>query len=252
NSGGDIFAATFGGGAFRSTDNGDTWSGLNTGFPDATFLSLAINANGHIFAGGDPLGGPVGVIRSTDNGDTWQLVDNGLATGNGINALLATPNGSLFAGSYGDGVFRSSDNGDNWIQVNNGLTDHFVLSFATNASGDIFAGTYFGGGVFRSTNNGNTWSEQNEGIIATDVRAIAIFSPVPFGFAASTSRSGATAAIFAGTYGVGMFRSSFNSGQSWEKINNGLPALYVRSLATNGGEIFAGADFIGGAGGVYR
>src|SRR5262249_19107587 len=119
-------------------------------------------------------------------------------------------------------------------------------------SGDIFAGTYFGGGVFRSTNNGNTWSEQNEGIIATDVRAIAIFSPVPFGLSASTSPSGATDAIFAGTYGLGMFRSSFNSGQSWEKINNGLPALYVRSLATNGGEIFAGADFIGGAGGVYR
>lgn len=66
----NIFAATFGGGAFRSTDNGDSWTALNIGFPDATLLSLAINASGHIFAGGDPLGGPVGVIRSTDNGDT--------------------------------------------------------------------------------------------------------------------------------------------------------------------------------------
>ena len=77
---------------------------------------------GYIFAGGDPLGGPVGVLRSTDNGDTWQPVNNGLTTGNGINALIATGNGYLFAGSYGDGVFRSTDNGDNWTQVNNGLT----------------------------------------------------------------------------------------------------------------------------------
>jgi hypothetical protein len=53
------------------------------------------------------LGGPVGVLRSTDNGGTWQPVNNGLTTGNGINALIATVNGYLFAGSYGDGVFRS-------------------------------------------------------------------------------------------------------------------------------------------------
>ena len=123
-------------------------------YPNATFLSLAINESGYIFAGGDPLGGPVGVLRSTDNGDTWQPVNNGLTTGNGINALIATANGYLFAGSYGDGVFRSTDNGDNWTQVNNGLTTPFVLSFTSNASGDIFAGTYFGGGVFRSTDNG--------------------------------------------------------------------------------------------------
>ena len=34
------------------------------------FCSLAINASGYIFAGGDPVGGPVGVLRSTDNGDS--------------------------------------------------------------------------------------------------------------------------------------------------------------------------------------
>ena len=134
---GKIFAATFGGGAFRSTDNGDSWTPLNTGFPDGTFLSLTINANGYIFAGGDPLGGPVGVLRSTDNGDSWEPVNNGLTTSNGINALIVTAGGSLFAGSYGDGVFRSTDNGDNWTQVNNGLTDLFALSFTTNANGDM-------------------------------------------------------------------------------------------------------------------
>jgi photosystem II stability/assembly factor-like uncharacterized protein len=63
--------------------------------------------------------------------------------------------------------------------------------------------------------------------------------------------------IFAGTYGIGMFRS-FNSGQSWEKINDGLLARYETCLAINitggvtGGDIFVGADFVGGAGGVFR
>src|SRR4029077_3064376 len=100
----------FGGGAFRSTDNGDSWTALNTGVPNATFLSLAINASGYIFAGGDPLGGPVGVLHSTDNGDSWEPVNNGLNTGNGINALLATPNGSLLFRGFMRGVFLLSVN----------------------------------------------------------------------------------------------------------------------------------------------
>jgi photosystem II stability/assembly factor-like uncharacterized protein len=88
NGAGHIFAATFGGRAFRSTDNGDSWAQLNTGVPNATFLFLAINAGGYIFAGGDSCG-PVGVLRSTDNGGTWQPVNNGLAAANGINPLIA-------------------------------------------------------------------------------------------------------------------------------------------------------------------
>jgi photosystem II stability/assembly factor-like uncharacterized protein len=89
NGAGHIFAATFGGRAFRSTDNGDSWAQLNTGVPNATFLFLAINAGGYIFAGGDSLGGPVGVLRSTNNDGTWQPVNNGLTAGNGINPLIA-------------------------------------------------------------------------------------------------------------------------------------------------------------------
>jgi photosystem II stability/assembly factor-like uncharacterized protein len=44
--------------------------------------------------------------------------------------------------------------------------------------------------------------------------------------------------IFAGTYGRGMFRST-DSGHHWQKIN------------FRNGYIFVGADFVGGAGGVY-
>src|SRR5262249_39742382 len=125
-------------------------------------------------------------------------------------------------------------------------------SFTVNPAGDLFAGTYFGGGVFRSSDNGDSWSEQSNGIIATDVRAIAIRQPVPSRFSASRSPSGAGNIIFAGTYGLGMFRST-DGGQSWEKINNGLLALYESALAINAnGDIFVGADFVNGAGGVYR
>lgn len=179
--------------------------------------ALAISPVDHIFAG--TFGG---VFRSIDNGGHWSAVNNGLMTGNGINALMATVSGHLFAGSYGDGIFRSTDNDDNWIQVNSGLTAPFVLSFATNGSGDIFAGAYFGNGVFRSTDNGDSWNEKNNGLIATEVRTIITQGPIP---RIQPSNIDASDSIFAGTYGRGTFRST-DSGQNWQQINNGLLALY--------------------------
>ena len=68
NGDGHIFAGNRGGGVFRSTDNGDNWTVINTGLPDFTFVfALAINGAGHIFAGTDGNG----MFRSTDNGDNW-------------------------------------------------------------------------------------------------------------------------------------------------------------------------------------
>ena len=120
-------------------------------------------------------------------------------------------------------MFRSTDDGNTWTQVNTGLTAPRVISFTANQNGDIFAGTYFGGGVFRSTDNGDTWVEKNNGVVATDVRAIArrVFAVPPI----EHPTVGPIDHIFAGTYGSGVFRST-NSGGSWQKTNNGLPALY--------------------------
>ena len=53
NARGHIFAGTDDGGVFRSTNNGDNWTAVNTGLPNTNVLSLAINASGHIFAGTD-------------------------------------------------------------------------------------------------------------------------------------------------------------------------------------------------------
>ena len=92
-------------------------------------------------------------------------------------------------------------------------------------------------------------AEKNNGMIATEVRAIA---RRPFAIPIQHPNVSAIDLIFAGTYGSGMFRSS-DSGGSWQKINNGLSALYKGALAINANNhIFVGADFVGGAGGVFR
>ena len=60
NNSGDIFAGALGnattgagGGVFRSTDNGDNWSQINSGLTNSSVRALAINSSGDIFAGTD-------------------------------------------------------------------------------------------------------------------------------------------------------------------------------------------------------
>jgi hypothetical protein len=103
NNDGHIFAGTYYGGVFRSTDNGNHWSPINTGLTNLFINALAINSAGHIFAG-TFFGG--GVFRSTDNGDTWRQINTGL-TNRSVGSLVINLDGHIFAGTAGDGVFRS-------------------------------------------------------------------------------------------------------------------------------------------------
>ncbi len=238
NSRGDIFAGTsapgasFGGGVFRSTDNGDNWSQINTGLTlpynnsPQSIYALAIKNNDDIFAGS---GGYV--YRSSDNGDTWSQINLRVtAIAVIVHALAINSRGDIFAGTVGQrggdvgGVFRSSDNGDNWSQINTGLTWPFVRALAINSSGDIFAGT--DGGVFRSTDNGDIWS--NTGLRGGDVLALAI------------NNSGD---IFAGMEvgpGIQGVLHLSNNGDTWSNISSGLSGD-VNALAINSnGDIFAG------------
>jgi ligand-binding sensor domain-containing protein len=190
----------------------------------ADINALAINSQGHIFAG--TLYGSSGIFRSTDNGGNWTeagLPDNDLL------CLAINSQGDIFGGTYDNGAFRSTNNGASWIDINNGLTNHFVFSFAINASGHIFAGT--DSGVFYSTDNGANWRQT--GLSRYVITALAINS---------------RGHIFAGTAHSGVIRSTDN-GVSWTQINSGLTDTDVWCLAINPqGQIFAGTN----GGGVFR
>jgi hypothetical protein len=260
NSNGDVFAGATGKGIFRSSNNGDSWTLVNTW----TAKSIAINSSGYIFAGTS--GG--GMCRSTDNGASWAQVNNGLGgnfttyieavainssghvfatilqsgwvcrtTDNGANwtaanigyygtgsimSLVINSGGYIFA-STNEGIYRSANNGTNWIKVNTGLADTNVQVLAVNSSGHIYAGTN-GGRVYRSIDNGINWTQI--GLTSASVRSLAINS---------------SGYIFAGTNGGGVYRST-DDGGSWTQINSGLTNISVGSLAINsGGYVFAGA-----------
>jgi len=187
--------------------------------------ALAIDANGHIFAGT----ACCGAYRSRDDGDDWKLLP-GLQ--DSVTSFAIDSNEQVYAGkdkSVDGGVFfRLKDS--TWVALNRGLTNTHVKTLAINAMSHIFAGTD-GGGMFRLKDS--TWAPVNNGLTNTDVRALAI--------------NPANEYIFAGTNG-GVFLST-NNGENWTAVDSGLTESSVLSFAINSrGHIFAGTD----GGGIFR
>lgn len=227
NSDGHIFAGTRGGGVFRSTDNGASWTAANAGLTSTRILALAISSSGSIFAGTED----GGVFQSPDNGATWIPKNNGL-TVKYVIALAITSEGYILAGvGNAGGAFRSTDNGNSWAPVDTRLAGFGVWAFAIKTNAYIFAGTSFGY-VYRSADNGATWTLVNIEPAFANVRALAVDSQ---------------GLVFAGTQSDGIFRT-MDDGKNWVSVNNGLTNLEVRALAINSeGTIFAGTQ-----GGIFR
>jgi ligand-binding sensor domain-containing protein len=222
----DVFAGTKGAGLFRLSDGDDVWKPIS-GLTGKNILSLAVNAGGHIFAGGER----DSLMRSTDNGNSWKSIK---LPGAMIHALAINSKGHLFAGTP-TGIFRSPDNGDTWTTVNNGLLLRpEIQALAINANDDIYAGA-LSGAVYRSTNtsNGDIWTLANSGLPSLPVNVLA---------------ANAAGHLFAGTAGDGIYRTVDNGGV-WSAVNAGLTAKIIESLAIKSdGFAFAGTN----AGGVYR
>ncbi|MDD5676054.1 MAG: hypothetical protein PHC61_17920, partial [Chitinivibrionales bacterium] len=240
-SGDNIFAGTYGGGVFLSTNNGADWTAVNAGLTGVFVSSFAV-CNGTIYAGtnGD------GVFRSTNNGASWTAVNSGGLTnsyGNvtslvasGDNIFAGTTSQNAFAtdstlpkGTDGGGMFVSTNKGTSWSAINAGLTDSTIQTLALSG-GNIFAGVW-GRGVFLSTNNGASWTAVNSGLTGRTIQSLIV--------------SGNN--IYAGIWGCGVFLSS-NNGSTWQAVNSGLGNNYVQSLAVSDNAIFAGT--YGGA--VWR
>jgi len=137
------YAGTYGGGMFKSTNGGATWSAVNTGLSNKEVWALAIDP---INTNTIYVGTYGGVFKSANGGATWSAVNNGL-TNTAVFALAIDPTNSntLYAGTYfGGGVFKSTNGGTNWSAVNTGLTNLDVYALAIDST-MLYAGTRYGG-----------------------------------------------------------------------------------------------------------
>ena len=124
-----IYVATRGSGVLKTTDDGASWSAVNTGLSDGAELSVAALAIDPV----DPdiiyAGNANGVFRSTNGGASWSYVSRGAMAR--VRALAIDPldPAVVYAGG-GSGVFQSADGGSSWIAINAGLTSLDVSDLA--------------------------------------------------------------------------------------------------------------------------
>jgi len=132
---------------FLSSDNGDTWTKIDSQIT-AQYLLTSLAANGSDLVvgagfysptpGGTPLIG--GTYHIIYNGTNWIVVDSGLI-GNYVFSIINS-NSYFFAGTS-NGIFASPDNGTSWTAINSGLTDTSVSSLVISGT-YLFAGTASG------------------------------------------------------------------------------------------------------------
>ncbi len=104
----DIIYAGTGGGVFKSTDGGASWSAINNGLTNTYVNALALDPQTPtiIYAGT----GGGSVFKTTDGGVSWSAIKHGL-TNTDVNALALDPQtpAIIYAGTWGGGVFKSTD-----------------------------------------------------------------------------------------------------------------------------------------------
>src|SRR5262245_4655483 len=161
-----IYAATPGGGVWKTLDGGTTWTPIFDSQPSLQICSLTIDpvSPDIVYAGsGDNQspGSAEGVSRSADAGRTWTTLPR--ITNRPICALGVDPwnTSRVFAGSE-EGLFISSNSGASWIKA----LSSPVTSIAFDGRGVVFVGFLadeVAGArnhiLTRSLDGGNTWTD---------------------------------------------------------------------------------------------
>jgi hypothetical protein len=160
---GNVFAAGYGSGLFRSTDGlGATWTRQPLPANERYLTSVAGNTNLVI------VGAEEGLLRSTDSANFTRTFHEP------VSAVAVAPTGTatttvVLAAVRGAGVFRSTDGGQTFTLANiaaMGSTDITGLAIDPANANNVYASVMptklgVGGGVYRSTDGGATWSNHN-------------------------------------------------------------------------------------------
>ena len=214
-----VYAATQGGGVFKSTDGGATWAARSTGLTNRFNASMEVNGIAVVSETLLYAATNGGVHTSGDAGATWTLTTSGIETWS-VRAVTVSPdNPSVLYAATNRGVYKSTNGAASWQLSNAGITTEQIraLSIDSTNSSNILAGTG-GAGVFRSTDAGATWAPAS----GTAERFTNVFV-----------RDAANPAIALVGTDKGVFRT-IDGGATWIASSSGLPdAPDVRALAAD-------------------
>lgn len=249
---GTMFVGTAGGGVWKSTNNGVTWStefdryggsisigdiAIAPSDPNVVWVGTGEANSRQSSTWGD------GVYRSLDGGSTWTHM--GLKDSQAIGRIVIHPTmpsvvfvaalGHLWGPNEERGLFRTKDAGKTWQKVlgidnNTGVVDValdadgrtlYAASYQRQRRGFGFVGSGPGSALWRSLDGGDTWEKLTTGLPSGPTGRI--------GIAISPSQPSTVYAIVENRQG-GVYRSD-DRGASWRRMNSLNPRpMYYSNL----------------------
>ncbi|MDH3267609.1 MAG: T9SS type A sorting domain-containing protein [Ignavibacteria bacterium] len=218
---GNLGKSTNGGFNFNSATNG-----INSSEPTnwSTPVIMDPNNSNILYYGTNYL------YRTTNSASNWTKISPQLTDYSGgrlgtITTIAVAPTNSnvIYVGSDDSHIWISSDNGTMWNEISDGLPIRWVTRVAVDPTDENIIYATFNGlkwrdpqpHVFRSTNKGTTWSDISSNLPDAPVNAFAVDPVEP-------------EKLYLGN-DVGMY-VSFNSGQSWWVLGEGLPILPIGDI----------------------
>jgi len=208
-----IWAGSAAGGAWKSTDFGQTWKTTCDDLFSMGVSDIAMpwnNPNIVYLATGDDDAGctyTIGVIKSTDGGATWNPTGLTYTTSSTqqIYRLLAHPTmaGKLYAATS-QGLFVTTDAGVTWQKKS---TINF-RDLEIRPASEIMIGCT-GSEIHRSTDGGNTWAKVTTSIPTTIGRISLAISPANPDYMYALCSDNSKGSGFGGVY------RSIDGGKSW-------------------------------------
>ncbi len=257
-----IFAGTANNGVYRTSDMGGTWESL--GLEGNEITDFDFGSSGTILYVGAKNGGP---FKSTNNGTNWQPSNFGQPSGS--YSVRANPNYDFYSCSPVYGTYRFASNGSGWYQYIVQGQNPLSYDIAFQSSANIFI-CVVNQGIKRSLNSGANWDFANSGLLSNNILKIAVrgglgtlfcidstriyrslnngtnWSVVYTSSISINSRPAFTTsgAIYVAA-GEGMLYS-YNNGDSWKVLNNGLGVAVPQcAVTTIENYLYCGTDIQG-------
>ena len=225
-----IYAESQNGGLGKSTDGGNNFFSATNGisFSEPTNWSTPVvmdpnNAN-ILYYGTDYL------YQTTNGAGLWNKISPKLTDYDGgrlgtITTIAVAPSNSnvIYVGTDDSHVWVSPDNGTTWNEISDGLPVRWVSRVGVDPSDENVVYATFNGlkwrdpqpHVFRSSDMGTTWTDISGNLPDAPVNAFAVDNNYP-------------ERLYVGN-DVGMYYT-FNTGQSWYVLGEGLPVLPVGDI----------------------
>ncbi|HEY7113695.1 MAG TPA: YCF48-related protein [Thermoanaerobaculia bacterium] len=215
---GQIWAATDGGGIFRSIDGGNHWTPSSDGLKNGWLETLVLDPNDSesLWAGMQG----AGVFHSSSSGDHWLFAGGGIeAPAVEIVATHPRSPDTVFAALRGFGLAKTATGGTDWLVGSSGpaYPDFRGVSFDSTDATKVFAAE--AGGLVRSLDGGATWQDRSPAGY-TDFRAVSV---------APSSSDTVYASAFGRSGSSSVFRSD-DGGDHWTPANAGLEGLITSFL----------------------